>query len=187
MLSHYCIVLPGVYCPPMSIHTWGITSSSATSYSWRDCSPRFPEPSFWIAPVITLICHNPSHNLANLLRHNFPHLHLVGASLCWDMEPEKGWLSPSHFGFGFSQHCPSQGDENMILVQKWREKACVGCSPWRGTCGRLAARAAVRSRAGWVPPGPTPPQPDQTGPRTWIGHHTSSFVPAYKPHTDQII
>ena len=34
---------------------------------------------------------------------------------------------------------------------------------------------------------PTPPQPDQTGPRTWIGHHTSSFVSAYKSHTDQTI
>ena len=34
---------------------------------------------------------------------------------------------------------------------------------------------------------PTPPQPDQTGPRTWIGHHTSSFVSAYKSHTDHTI
>ena len=37
--KYHRIVLLGVYCPPMSIHTWGITSSSATSHSWRDCSP----------------------------------------------------------------------------------------------------------------------------------------------------
>ena len=139
-----CFVLPGVYSPPpMSIHTWGITSSCATSHSWKDWVLPLDSQSS-VLPWLGLdcprynspICHNHHGALllltTNLLRHNFPHLHLVGDPPTLPLLGRGGTLSQIgrwngwvHFIivdwiFLTAPNC--QNDKNIFLVWKHRKK-----------------------------------------------------------------
>ena len=103
------------------------------------------------------------------------------------------WVSLFHVTLDqiFSMHNTVQVRMTKIFsLSKSAEIFCVTCESWRGTCARLAASGRVELAAvppAWLGPNSSPPPPDQTGPRTWIGHHTSGFVSPYKAHTDQAI